>query len=241
MKNIQKIFLIFLFIFNLTLVACGASDQSKVLIEDAVYTNGDLDPANEGKVVIVTGQISFEKVIYDDYLGVEINAPVAIRYGDMMHIRYKDLFDKSDPEYNWKTAWDARSDRLFADTILGDFTVSNSIWDTVLLDGIYGEYDESRLNEVGLTYFRDSKSSKQHFLLDISHQGIEKLYDVDFKDGECKYYYSCFYLSEGSEVTIIGRQVGSTIESIEEISDDNLAVFKGKLSPAEVRAEFGLE
>lgn len=61
--------------------SCGtkrAAMQEKV--DDVVYVGqGSYDPANDGKVVIVCGELKVLEQAYDDELGLTIDAPRAMR------------------------------------------------------------------------------------------------------------------------------------------------------------------
>lgn len=64
-----------------TVKSCGtkrAAIQEKV--DDVVYVGqGSYDPANDGKVVIVCGELKVLEQAYDDELGLTIDAPRAMR------------------------------------------------------------------------------------------------------------------------------------------------------------------
>lgn len=64
-----------------TVKSCGtnrAAKQEKV--DDIVYVGqGSYDPANDGKIVIVCGELKVLEPAYDDELGLTIHAPRAMR------------------------------------------------------------------------------------------------------------------------------------------------------------------
>ena len=64
-----------------TVRSCGtkrAAIQEKV--DDVVYVGqGSYDPANDGKIVIVCGELKVLEPAYDDELGLTIYAPRAMR------------------------------------------------------------------------------------------------------------------------------------------------------------------
>ena len=72
-----------------TVKSCGtkrAAIQGKV--DDVVYVGqGSYDPANDGKVVIVCGELKVLEQAYDDELGLTIDAPRAMRSAKKMKLK----------------------------------------------------------------------------------------------------------------------------------------------------------
>lgn len=58
----------------------GDSDGGRALIENAPYiTDGKINPAYEGKVVIVAGKLKTEKPAVDEELGISFDSPILKR------------------------------------------------------------------------------------------------------------------------------------------------------------------
>ena len=72
-----------------TVRSCGtkrAAIQEKV--DDVVYVGqGSYDPANDGKTVIVCGELKVLEPAYDDELGLTIHAPRAMRSAKKLKLK----------------------------------------------------------------------------------------------------------------------------------------------------------
>ena len=72
-----------------TVRSCGtkcAAIQGKV--DDVVYVGqGSYDPANDGKIVIVCGELKVLEPAYDDELGLTIYAPGAMRSAKKLKLK----------------------------------------------------------------------------------------------------------------------------------------------------------
>ena len=83
--------------------------------------------------------------------------------------------------------------------------------------------DEAK--ESKLQVYHDDSTEIKTFLVDSSHDLSQE--DIDFINGEIKYYYTYYNLEEHPEVTVVGKQVDGKICPIEELGSK--VIFDGIL------------
>lgn len=182
-----------------TVKSCAAKRaaiQGKV--DDVVYVGqGSYNPANDGKTVIVCGELKILKPAYDDELGLTIYAPRAMRSAKKMKLK-----EWNGPVTEENMKWDSDLDGLgifLGKADVGIYHLSDEFLDNLMLGREY-EFDEETLEEAGLTILTDRKYRGEKFI------GTQRMGRGVFEEGDRRYQYSVPHQSDGDMVTVIGIQ-----------------------------------
>ncbi|MEI3245287.1 MAG: hypothetical protein V8S26_03830 [Lachnospiraceae bacterium] len=187
-----------------TVKSCGtkrAAMQEKV--DDVVYVGqGSYDPANDGKTVIVCGELKVLEPAYDDELGLTIHAPRAMRSAKKLKLKeWNGGMTESNMEWNSDMGglgiFQGKAD-------VGAYHLSEEFIEHLMLARQY-EFDEETLSEAGLAILIDRKYSGDKFI------GTQRMGRGVFEEGDRRYYYSVPYQSDGDMVTVIGIQEQGTL------------------------------
>lgn len=184
--------------------SCGtkrAAMQEKV--DDVVYVGqGSYDPANDGKTVIVCGELKVLEPAYDDELGLTIHAPRAMRSAQKLK---KKEWNGSMTESNREWNSDMGGMGIFQGKAdVGAYHLSEEFIEQLMLARQY-EFDEETLSEAGLAILTDQKYSGEKFI------GTQRMGRGVFEEGDRRYYYSVPFQSDGDMVTVIGIQEQGTL------------------------------
>lgn len=189
-----------------TVRSCGtkrAAIQGKV--DDVVYVGqGSYDPANDGKTVIVCGELKVLEPAYDDELGLTIQAPYAMRRAQKLK---KKEWNGSMTESNreWNSDLGVGGMEFFQGAAdVGAYHLSEEFIEQLMLGRQY-EFDEEMISEAGLAILTDRKYSGDKFI------GTQRMGRGVFEEGDRRYYYSVPYQSDGDMVTVIGIQEQGTL------------------------------
>ncbi|QUO23287.1 hypothetical protein KFE18_06995 [Clostridiaceae bacterium Marseille-Q4143] len=189
-----------------TVKSCGtkrAAMQEKV--DDVVYVGqGSYEPANDGKIVIVCGELKVLEPAYDDELGLTIHAPRAMRSAQKLK---KKEWNGSMTESNreWNSDLGVGGMEIFQGAAdVGAYHLSEEFIEQLMLARQY-EFDEETLSEAGLAILTDRKYSGEKFI------GTQRMGRGVFKEGDRRYYYSVPFQSDGDMVTVIGIQEQGTL------------------------------
>ena len=182
-----------------TVRSCGtkrAAIQGKV--DDVVYVGqGSYDPANDGKIVIVCGELKVLEPAYDDELGLTIHAPRAMRRAKKLK---KKEWNGSMTESNREWNSDMGGMGIFQGKAdVGAYHLSEEFIEQLMLARQY-EFDEETLSEAGLAILTDRKYSGEKFI------GTQRMGREVFEEGDRRYQYSVPHQSDGDMVTVIGIQ-----------------------------------
>ena len=173
-----------------------AAIQGKV--DDVVYVGqGSYDPANDGKTVIVCGELKVLKQAYDDELGLTIYAPRAMRSAKKMKLKKWNL-----PATEENMEWNSDLGGLgifLGEADVGTYHLSDEFLDNLMLGKEY-EFDEETLEKAGLTILTDRKHRGEKFI------GTQRMGREVFEEGDRRYQYSVPHQSDGDMVTVIGIQ-----------------------------------
>ena len=173
-----------------------AAIQGKV--DDVVYVGqGSYDPANDGKTVIVCGELKVLKPAYDDELGLTIYAPRAMRSAKKMKLKKWNL-----PATEENMEWNSDLGGLgifLGEADVGTYHLSDEFLDNLMLGREY-EFDEETLEKAGLTILTDRKHRGEKFI------GTQRMGREVFEEGDRRYQYSVPHQSDGDMVTVIGIQ-----------------------------------
>lgn len=202
-------------------------DMNKEILDKVTYvTDGVVDEKNEGKLVLVSGEIKYDNLVsfieLDENFGtIKINRKVED------YIKY---YDEDDKEYKYK--WEERNEPLknynddYLKEIVSDQKVSNvSI----------GEYS---IDSYGLNLIpTDSYYSKQESIGYLTTKGIDYTRDPweeDLKEGDIKLTYKYYDLEKNPYISILAVQKGNSfipykIDSKNEVYQ----VFVGKVDTKE--------
>lgn len=178
-----------------------AAIQGKV--DDVVYVGqGSYNPANDGKTVIVCGELKVLKPAYDDELGLTIYAPRAMRSAKKMKLKKWNL-----PATEENMEWNSDLGGLgifLGEADVGTYHLSDEFLDNLMLGREY-EFDEETLEKAGLTILTDRKHRGEKFI------GTQRMGREVFEEGDRRYQYSVPYQSDGDMVTVIGIQEQGTL------------------------------
>lgn len=189
-----------------TVKSCGtkrAAIQGKV--DDVVYVGqGSYDPANDGKIVIVCGELKVLKPAYDDELGLTIYAPRVMRSAKKMKLKKWNL-PATEENMEWNSDLGVGALEIFlGEADVGTYHLSDEFLDNLMLGREY-EFDEETLEEAGLTILTDRKYRGEKFI------GTQRMGRGVFEEGDRRYQYSVPDQSDGDMVTVIGIQEQGTL------------------------------
>lgn len=189
-----------------TVRSCGtkrAAIQGKV--DDVVYVGqGSYDPANDGKIVIVCGELKVLEPAYDDELGLTIYAPRAMRSAKKMKLKKWNL-SATEENMEWNSDLGVGGMETFQGAAdVGAYHLSEEFIEQLMLGRQY-EFDEETLSEAGLAILTDRKYSGEKFI------GTQRMGRGVFEEGDRRYYYSVPFQSDGDMVTVIGIQEQGTL------------------------------
>lgn len=187
-----------------TVKSCGtnrAAKQEKV--DDIVYVGqGSYDPANDGKIVIVCGELKVLEPAYDDELGLTIYAPRAMRSAKKLKLKE---WNGSMTESNMEWNSDMGGMGIFQGKAdVGAYHLSEEFIEQLMLGREY-EFDEETLEKAGLTILTDRKHRGEKFI------GTQRMGREVFEEGDRRYQYSVPHQSDGDMVTVIGIQEQGTL------------------------------
>ena len=189
-----------------TVRSCGtkrAAIQGKV--DDVVYVGqGSYDPANDGKIVIVCGELKVLEPAYDDELGLTIYAPRAMRSAKKLKLKeWNGSMTESNMEWNPDLGVGGMETFQGAADV-GAYHLSEEFIEQLMTGREY-EFDEETLSEAGLAILTDRKYSGEKFI------GTQRMGRGVFEEGDRRYYYSVPFQSDGDMVTVIGIQEQGTL------------------------------
>ena len=189
-----------------TVRSCGtkrAAIQGKV--DDVVYVGqGSYDPANDGKIVIVCGELKVLEPAYDDELGLTIYAPRAMRSAKKLKLKeWNGSMTESNMEWNPNLGVGGMETFQGAADV-GAYHLSEEFIEQLMTGREY-EFDEETLSEAGLAILTDRKYSGEKFI------GTQRMGRGVFEEGDRRYYYSVPFQSDGDMVTVIGIQEQGTL------------------------------
>lgn len=190
-----------------------AAIQEKV--DDVVYVGqGSYDPANDGKIVIVCGELKVLEPAYDDELGLTIHAPRAMRSAKKLKLKE---WNGSMTESNMEWNSDIGGMGIFQGKAdVGAYHLSEEFIEQLMTGREY-EFDEETLSEAGLAILTDRKYSGEKFI------GTQRMGREVFEEGDRRYQYSVPHQSDGDMVTVIGIQEQGTLTYVKEATPNMLS------------------
>ena len=215
-----------------TVKSCGtkrAAMQEKV--DDVVYVGqGSYDPANDGKTVIVCGEMKIVEPAYDDEIGISFDTMRVMRKAQTLKLTDKETKIEARGYYNKYLEWSSGLSEMkdyTAKVDVGGFHLDQEYMDRIMLDG-RAQYDEEKLNQQGYSVVKDRNYSQTFFIQPMDQT---KRYP---QEGDFRYEYSSSKYGNGSTVTVIGIQDGDTLRFTGSAAD---CMREGELTKEEFREE----
>ena len=251
MRKIFGFILIVVGIFTVFLAVKGmvsAPESTKVFENAVTVEDGKLDPANEGKMVIVTGTLKSDQQLQDPLTGVELPGIAARR----VVWTYEALGPRDKNDY---VTWDWVEDVipigeapyyginadtqittvLVAPTTIGDFQVDNNYFTEVSLSDTFTDYNENDLKKGWYHHSKDKEakcsiSQDEELSRRTKHYTPETLGEPSkpWDAGRQKISYRLFSPEDPMVYTLVGIQKGDTL-----IQDANIGlatIYEGALT-----------
>ena len=242
---------IFLFVGVVTLILgfsmLGGTSESGDLIKEAIYLGeASWQAENDGKLVIVTGEIDLIEPAYDSELGISFNSPRVVRHAQ--NIKWKKSLEESKKRdkdmFGWK--WEgvvSEDNTYYGEAMVNEFKISPNLLEKLALNDIYHDYKEEELNQVDMTLIEDDNFSQRYFIEDLVWRGPENMgyyftntFNPENYDDVIRYYYSAYLAENHDGITVIGIQNKDVLDLHETISHHSF--MEGKLSQDQVMEQF---
>ena len=250
MKKKSIIFIIIAIV--LVIVGFSAKDTSNEtnVISDAIYVaDGKVLPENEGKVVIVPGELKVVTPLVDTLTGVELPGVIAKRTveryemvsnsdedGTYYTLEWKHTILGDDNEFN-----NLVSSMLIADAMVGEFMVDKIALHHVNVGKQFSEFDTQALYQRGYILHPHNSFyyiSKLDFMPEdgmnlnasFTRNGFQKIYYRDFENIPRISY--TVQRSETNQYTFIGRQQNGKIVYDKELGMQS--AFDGLMNPEQL-------
>ncbi|MFR4550883.1 MAG: TMEM43 family protein [Clostridiaceae bacterium] len=237
MNTVKKIGVVFLFLcggfFAIAAIKMIFIDipKGKKSQEEAVYVGrGEYDPANDGKTVIVCGEMKIVEPAYDDEVGISFDTMRVMRKTQTLELTDKKTKIEARGYYNQYLDWNSGLSEMkdyTAKADVGGFHLDQEYMDRIILDG-KAEYDEEKLEQQGYRVVKDRNFSQTFF--------IQPVYQTERypQKGDYRYEYSSSKYGTGSTVTVVGVQYGDTLRFTGSAAD---CIREGELTKEEFREE----
>ena len=187
------------------------SDGGRALIENAPYiTDGKINPAHEGKVVIVAGKLKAEKPAADEDLDISFDSPIIKRNVHVM----VEKGSGSDIKRNWASMASSNIARMYKSvppviTFYGVVQAGDFILDKTLLKKFAAGVNVKTLPQ-GVSYkgtplYHETESG-MHYLTNRESTLVFPHLDRDYRIS-----YTKSSLEENQEKTLVGIQKGNRL------------------------------
>lgn len=139
--------------------AQGAAPENLKIVENAVVvSDGKVLPENEGKIVIVQGELTASLPFTDPETGVSLNSIAVLRNVDKLMI--KEDTQKEAEVFDWMNTLEDRcfggSERLYApDAALGEFLLEKTLMDVLSITEVKDDYTDADKQAHGFGLFTD--------------------------------------------------------------------------------------
>ncbi len=207
-------------------------NRLKKIVKNSTYIGETISEENNEKYVIATGKLTLATPAHDEKLNINLNTPIAYRKSQVLK---KELKTTNSTEYD--STWNVReeNEKINGELKVGAITLSQEFIDKLSTTGYYSEYNEEELKTSKLQLYKeDVNEVSQYYLVDSSHDISAE--DIDFINGEIRYYFTYYNLNDHPEVTIVGKQVDGKIYPIDELG--NKIIFDGILDHKETIKKF---
>ena len=228
--GVLEIIVALFFIVNGVRAIVQAPETNRLLREAVVISDGKLDPANEGKTVILIFNMSDVGDARDEDLGLTFPYPSVIRHVDEL------CCTVSGRKYEWRSVANSEERvgdaHLFGDVSTGDFKVEGSLLRSLGMYRDIGKYDfdadelaaffaehpsfsdgydrEDRyyLSNTSYLYFSDYEADK-------ANDYNAGMYDEEV--GSIRIRYQGIIAEEYDRIAVVGKQEGNWI-----VEDDRI-------------------
>ena len=190
-------------------IKCEPVPKAKKLLSEAVYVTTDtVDPANDGKAVIVSAPFKLVEPAYDDEMGLTLDSIRISRKKERTEYERK-----QNDEDGWKEklVWnqEGASEEYIGEGMVGGYTLSEDFIHMIRMTGTWKDYDEQVLKELGYAFVSDPSYSQGYFIEPLNQ--TERSYQY-YLENDIRYSYSYADFKDGDKVTAIGIQDGQTLK-----------------------------
>ena len=234
MKN--KIIACLIILVGLLFIALGVrilifGNRLKKIVKNATYIGETISEENNNKDVIATGKFTLVAPSHDEKLNLNLNTPIAYRKSQVLK---KELKTSNSTEYD--TEWNERDEhiKITGEIKVGELPLSSEFIDIFDTPSYYSKFNEEEMKASKLQLYEDDDTEQKYFLVDTSHDLSKD--DVEFINGEIRYYYKYYNIDDHPNVTIIGRQVDGKLYPIEKLG--NVVLFDGILDQKQTAKQY---
>ena len=192
----------------------GAALDDAVVLESPVVLE-----ENEGKLVVLYGVPEMTAPAYDEELGLTLETIKALRYNE----QYKRTAGTEEEKTTWK--WVSRGmETLYGEARLGEFSLDETVLKGLPTESDYTQFDQQEAKRYNLdrptlsqpTVYVLEKGSYYYNEATLSRSGdgllgISAYSATADREGTVAYHYRHFDAGRYDEMTIVGRQIGSTL------------------------------
>ncbi|MDY3014519.1 MAG: hypothetical protein SOR61_04905 [Evtepia sp.] len=220
-------------------------ESSEQLRNAVTVQDGKVDPANEGKLVVVSGVLEPSEPLRDELTGVTLPGVIANRkVWTYQHVSDQDNervweWSAEENEYTKDGGLVTNSENLVstilvAPTTLGEFRLEEKLLFPIQKSSEFTDYDEASLKPGWNLYSGGQESkfclSKETYLPWKTTGGY-----INWAEGEQKLAYYITSSDDPMEYTIVGIQKGDTLVKAENI--DSISTFEGLMTAEEFAGE----
>lgn len=211
MRKIIGVILLGVGLLIAVLMFKGLFGSDKVAkLKDAVYVGqaDEINPENDGKVVIVTGELQITEPAHDDVTGVSFDSLRAWRTSGKVG------YSTTEKEKNKDWSWIFTEVQTYnGKGKIGNYILSDEYIDSLMASGgTYQDYDKDMLAQLGYAFYEFKKESQGYYIMPIEQ--IER--GVALED--VRHKYSIVDYQSGDVVTTVGVQEGNTLKLLPGIS-----------------------
>lgn len=165
MKNTGKIGKLILMILGVGLVILSGRalleipGKTKILEEAVWLEEAVVLPENEGKLVIIHGEVEMTKPVYDEELGLTLNTVSAYRCDE----EYRQTGFSSD-ERKWDWAPNGQKS-LVGEAMIGEFELDDKILSVFPKEGCYEDFIPEEISRYGTDISNDTLVDDRTYVL----------------------------------------------------------------------------
>ena len=150
---------IFLMIASIKMIFVDNSKAKKLLSEAVYVTTDTVDPANDGKAVIVSAPFKLVEPAYDDEMGLALDSIRISRKKERTEYERKQNDEDGRKE---KLVWnqEGASEESIGEGMVGGYTLSEDFIHMIRMTGTWKDYDEQVLKELGYAFVSDPSYSQ---------------------------------------------------------------------------------
>lgn len=235
-KRVSGIIFMVIGLFVLVLLIKEQLDlpQTMAQAQNAAYvTDGQVDPENDGKLVIVTGTLTQNGDAEDTLLGLHFDAPALYRVVE----KYELDSTIGDGVWSWEKQYSDSAEELACGYVtgkvtLGEFTLAEDILSAFPTDSYYADFSEEALTQAGLHTEAVGDIVYITQATGVSQGTTYSIWGL-MGDGDVRVSYRYYDVSQQPTITLIAYQEGDTLTlaNFEDVSFDS--VMPGTLTKEE--------